>query len=177
MSAQQQRRELAGKLFREGLYELMRIGLVKHAPELFRYKLHIRTGWTDGARGGCSKDLDPGVYIGLRGDEFDKALTLRRRTEQPGRKGVWKLATQHAKIGEWLFVEYSHIHNDSVIGGFISDDPRDHTRALVAHELAHAVHWWHIQTGYESERTSHGKAWQAIYRELRVEWVNPLRAK
>ena len=175
MMNQAQRCELATRLFHEGLAEIMRLQIIGVAPDLFYLSVKITTGWTDGANGGCSKDLKPNVYIGLRCGEFDKATALRRSIENPGKGKVWKLETQHAKRSEWLFVEYSHIHNDPQIGGFISDDPEHHVRATVAHELAHTVHWWNIHMEQETDKVNHGAAWQAIYRALRTEWVNPAR--
>lgn len=174
---QAQRHELATRLFHEGLDQIERLQLIRFCPDLFHYTAKIKTGWTDGAGGYCPANAAPFIYIGLRLGDFDKATALRRAIENPGKGKVWKLETQHAKLGEWLYVEYSHIHNDDEIGGFISDDPKDHVRATVAHELAHTVHWWNIHMEQETDKVNHGGAWQTIYRALRVGWVNPARLK
>ena len=167
------RSELVQGLFNEGLNQLKQTPVIKCRDIDFYNHIVIKTGWTTGASGGCS-NFKPTLYIGLRGNEFDKDTALRRSIKNPGRRGVWKQATDCAKQDRWLFVEYTHIHQSSDIGGFISDNPLDHIRALIAHELAHAVHWWNIETLSEEDTKSHGTAWQAIYRALRSTWVNPL---
>lgn len=167
------RKQLATRLFDEGLAEVDRLGLVTCDPDRFFPLITLRTGLTDGAYGGLNKKRLPYIYIGTRYDGFNKEQAMRNNQAYRGNEKSWGQARELAKQGKWQYVEYGHINNDPEIGAFVSDNPEDHVRALVAHELAHAVHWWEMEQGKPADRTEHGPAWQAIYRTLRREWVNP----
>ena len=167
-----QRKQQVAQLFAEGIEEIKRLHLVKGAPEFFE-KLELRTGCTTGAYGGISDKDIPYIYIGTRGDGFDKETDFRRHGERNWREKCWKRAAVLAREGKWQYVEYSHINNSEEIGAFISDDSDDHVRALVAHELAHAIHWWEVSQGLETNLVEHGPAWVGIYRVMRKHWVNP----
>lgn len=172
------RKELINELFDEGLRQIKRLELVKYLNEDdFFERIYCNTGTTKGARGGVDSKGNPCIYIGTRLLGFDKENDFRYLTGSTRHKDIWKTAAALAKRGQWLHVEYSHIHSDPEIGGFISDEPTDHIRTTIAHELAHAIHWWTTENTAEKDTTSHGKLWQDIYRTLRVEWVNPLLTK
>lgn len=96
------------------------------------------------------------------------SLALNRRMEEFGK-----------------FKEYSHIAKDRQIGSIEGGWHRV-VSALLAHELAHALQWsrynratlaasavdgslWPLQS---ADIQSHGKVWQSIYRDLRVNFVN-----
>lgn len=86
--------------------------------------------------------------------------------------------------GGGTFSEYKMFADDPTIGAFQSDDWRDAVKALVAHEVAHAIQYWifahkpggrHRRIDY---KTAHGQGFRMIYALLRGELVNPsLRAK
>ena len=169
------RKQQVARLFAEGLEQIKQLHLVMEATEFFDL-IELKTGLTQGARGGMSNmsgNGRPGIYIGTRGDGFDKETDFRRHGERNWREKCWKRAAELAREGKWQYVEYSHINNSEEIGAFISDDSDDHIRALMAHELAHAIHWWEVSKGLQTDKVEHGPAWINIYRALRRHWVNP----
>lgn len=80
-------------------------------------------------------------------------------------------------LGGGTFREYSHIEKEPVIGAFTTLDWRNTVRAVVAHEVAHAIqHWlrWYGKGNRRSDYdTPHGAGWQRLYALLRHEVVNP----
>jgi hypothetical protein len=77
------------------------------------------------------------------------------------------------------FIEYKSFHHNSVIGGFATADWRMWVDAVVAHEMAHVVQFTLPRqspaTTYEGlgkYEGSHGSFFQAIYRIMRVQFVN-----
>ena len=71
--------------------------------------------------------------------------------------------------------EYARIKNDPVIGECAFESPEEALMLIVAHEVAHLIHYnYFIYTRWlrEGDNTPHGKNWQKIYRILRRELVN-----
>ena len=167
------RKQQVARIFAEGAEQVEKLGLVTHSTGEFFGRLELKTGCTEGARGGISSNGAPGIYIGTRGDGFDMETDFRRHGERNWREKCWKRAAELAREGKWQYVEYSHINNSPEIGAFVSNDSDDHIRALIAHELAHAIHWWKVSLDQEDNRVEHGPVWVGIYRALRAHWVNP----
>jgi len=71
------------------------------------------------------------------------------------------------------FFEYKSFEKHPIYGSFISDDIKDHIRAVVAHEYAHAFE--KFQSRFLNKRTKpHGIEWKEIYKTYRTHFVNPL---
>tara|TARA_R110002012_G_scaffold5531_2_gene25035 strand:+ start:6560 stop:7075 length:516 start_codon:yes stop_codon:yes gene_type:complete len=71
--------------------------------------------------------------------------------------------------------EYARIKNDPIIGEGTFATPEDALMLIVAHEVAHLIHYnYFIHTRWlrDGDNTPHGKGWQKIYRILRREIVN-----
>lgn len=66
------------------------------------------------------------------------------------------------------FVEYARIRKSKYIGEFYSKTPSLIYKAVIAHEMAHAIKHWNGLPG-----KPHGFEWRAIYRAIREVWVNP----
>jgi len=128
--------------------------------------------------GGQQKGL-PVMQIGLadNGRHTNKDLWLAHLSAKgTGVKRSWKEAVLLAKDGKWMFVEYSHINSSPVIGSFVSDDPKHHSDALLAHELAHAVQYFCKDNNdhqFGTDYTAHKGVFKNIYAILRKEFVNP----
>ena len=82
------------------------------------------------------------------------------------------------------FVEYRAFDKDKIIGGSeacgLSPTPEDGVLLIVAHEVAHFVQLYcgpHTRWLKDKYRKPHGHGFQAIYRGLRAEVVNPRIAK
>jgi hypothetical protein len=82
------------------------------------------------------------------------------------------------------FVEYPAFDKDKIIGGSeacgLSPTPEDGVLRIVAHEVAHFVQRYcgpHTRWLKDKYRKPHGHGFQAIYRRLRAEVVNPRIAK
>lgn len=154
-----------------------RLDLVKHKNLVFFRRFEVSIGSGDRAWGGCKNGI-PKIRISVYCRDHNKEQWLNELQDRVWFKmKVWKEALERAKNNEWMFIEYSHIHKDHDIGSFISDNPLDHVRAVVAHEIAHAIHWWHINECGHKRTRPHGGDWRFLYRALRREWVNPLRSK
>jgi len=71
----------------------------------------------------------------------------------------------------YRFYEYRSYDSDSIIGGFYSANPYHKLRAIVAHEMAHAIQFFmYNKTG--SRCKPHGPVFKKYYKELREEFVN-----
>lgn len=71
--------------------------------------------------------------------------------------------------------EYARIKNDPIIGECTFDTPEDALMLIVAHEVAHLIHYnYFTYTRWlrKGDNTPHGNNWQKIYRILRREVVN-----
>jgi len=98
--------------------------------------------------------------------------------------------------GRRSFYEYAHIANHEVIGSCVNVHWQVALRALIAHEVAHALeHSGKVSETIVSENfkhrapvvsgqrgrvkriKGHGKLWQFIYAELRKEFVNYYKVK
>lgn len=85
--------------------------------------------------------------------------------------------TPESGAGPGTFAEYAHIARRKDIGTLEASDWRQSVRALVAHEIAHAVQRTtekhaRRQGRMVSRSKPHGAEWQAIYRLLRTACVN-----
>lgn len=71
----------------------------------------------------------------------------------------------------YRYPEYAHIEDRDDIGSFISMNPINHVKALVAHELAHFLQRHASQSNLPrlDYRTAHGEGWQYIYAITRSE--------
>ena len=145
---------------------------------LFKKTLTVKFTKAKSSHGGQKKFL-PYISIGLnnKGRYSNKEQWLERlKNEFPATGKVWAHARELAVVhNQWLFVEYSHVHDSPVIGGFVSDDPDLHMDAILAHELAHAVQFFcKIKEDYQfgTDFKAHQGVWKEIYRVLRVEFIN-----
>ena len=94
---------------------------------------------------------------------------------QIGLKGIFS----HYNTG--YYNEYSSIARDPIIGSFTSKNWEDYIRCVTVHEFAHVAQRRFMRLGYNLQprvlrnrtQNGHGKAWQYIYRILRLELVNP----
>lgn len=151
-----------------------RLGLVEKKKAMFRRRFQVSIKSGDGAFGGCKNGI-PYIKISTHCRDHNKQQWLEYLIEKDWTSPkIWREAVIAAKDNKWMFVEYSSFHKDPEIGGFLSDDPLDHVRATVAHEIAHAIHWWHIEMCGHKKSSPHGSDWRVLYRALRREWVNPL---
>ena len=158
-------------------------GLV-HKPDEFLQAFVFKITNGEGANGGVHrKKIGPGkwdkpypiVRIGVQSHHTSRergmAMNMKNRTGKMQK--VWQQAALFAKGGDWLMVEYTHIHTDPVIGGFSSNNAYYHGLAIICHEVAHAVQFWNyeVECEFKGERTkppiSHGEEFKRIYRYLR----------
>lgn len=106
------------------------------------------------------------------------AHTFVKCRGQASRAGAHKITVDVAayRLGYTHFAEYRAVAKDQTIGTIPKADKETVLLALVAHEVAH-----HIQYRYggytrwlmNNYRKPHGHGWQAIYRILRANVVNP----
>lgn len=101
---------------------------------------------------------------------------------------IWRyLITAHRASGTMTYDEYAHIKDDEVIGAFEEAHWQKCLRALCAHEVAHALdHSYSVTVKVASDFCDHpktksikghGRVWQFIYSQLRVEFVNHYQVK
>ena len=118
--------------------------------------------------------LVPMISISLIGSHFSKQEMVEFWAERFANKCVFKEQREAIKNNEWMFVEYSHVHNDPEIGKFVSDEPYHHILATVLHEIAHSIHVWLYHFKKEDcDQVAHGVKWQSIYRQLRNNLFKP----
>lgn len=104
-----------------------------------------------------------------RPETFRRKLTVKVRKMRSGgcggvRGGIPTITIADRYINEiGLFWEYPSHREDPEIGEFYSEDPTDHIKAIVAHEIAHAADHW------SGNNTNHGSEWKWRYRMLRRE--------
>lgn len=73
-----------------------------------------------------------------------------------------------SKENPMLFHEYARIRNNSSIGEFWYDDIMLGYKAIICHEIAHAI----CTHAYPLERCGHKEKWQSHYHQLRLIFVN-----
>lgn len=120
------------------------LGILK-APLLFRGRLSIKKGRGEGSWGGIKR----------RGNTQVPALSF---------------ASGWVAFKNKSLEEYASIRKDPVIGDYFPEDSYKATKALVCHEVAHAIQYWNWHRGGEkkAERPKpHGHEWRVIYRALR----------
>jgi len=158
-------------------------GLV-HKPDEFLQLFTFKVTNGQGANGGIHRDKIgerkwgkpyPIVRLGVQSHHTSRergmALNLKKHTGKVDK--VWQQASLFAKGGDWLMVEYTHIHCHPVIGGFVSDNAYYHGLAAICHEVAHAAQFWNheVQCDAKCERVkapvAHGEEFKHIYRNLR----------
>lgn len=73
---------------------------------------------------------------------------------------------------QYFYDEYDDFIDDPEIGSFLSDDPQDPLKAIIAHEIAHCIQFWNHKVSHRGGwPADHGQEWQDIYKVLRVNWV------
>lgn len=108
-----------------------------------------------------------------------------RRTRSRGGlykvNGIWQpgisIAMQHytrSSDNIYRWYEYKSFDDDSVIGGFYSDNLIHRFRGVVAHEMAHAIQYWHQWYNKTPRVKPHGDEFKIYYRLLREEFVNKI---
>lgn len=171
-------KRMISELFHEFIEDAKKIGAVRYNPKGFYKDLHFSIGSGKVARGGMKRidgKLRPMVRLSDYVRYHDKELWLMhlRDISRPTKDKVWSKAFEHAHRNEWFHVEYARIIDDPDIGSFVSDDWRDHVKAVIAHELAHAIAYWNKREIKGRDIKPHGSEWRKIYRHLRKELVNP----
>ena len=85
--------------------------------------------------------------------------------------------------GRYEFAEYAAFATDAVIGEFQTSSWKKIVMALTCHEASHALQYTpgvlgRLRTAHGGEAandsSAHGKRWRAIYRDLRVRFVNSM---
>lgn len=166
------------KEIKEMIKHLGKVGILKNAARFqMELKLNIsekskkaHAGYTAGR---------PQIWLGMGGRQWsEKAHDLVVNETRNSRQAVWKAFNEQAANGLKMFAEYHHYWKDPEIGSFTHDDLHQHQRALIAHELSHAVQYWnkyrdkdpkYCSTAYQA----HGLVFRDIYRVLRKEFINP----
>lgn len=69
--------------------------------------------------------------------------------------------------------EYPRLDTDPIIGGFYTDNVFDRARCYVAHEVAHALQFYHKKLNPKTYDRPHGLSFQHPYAVLRKAMVNP----
>lgn len=72
----------------------------------------------------------------------------------------------------YRFYEYPSYDNDKVIGGFLSKNSFEKTKAIICHEIAHAIQFF----SYDKNKIRckpHGPIFKKYYTILREEFINP----
>ena len=83
----------------------------------------------------------------------------------------WSFPDNKSEV--YLFNEYPSYHNDKDIGGFYATDPYLKLRALIAHEVAHAIQY-HSYKVLGNRCKPHGPVFKSYYKMLRDRFVNHL---
>lgn len=119
----------------------------------------------------------PFINLGVQSRHTSRERGMACSGEKPRKhtEAVWRQAYEEYRKDRWLFVEYAHLHNDQVMGGFVSDDASHHCLAIICHEMSHSVQMWnyHIQKEAAAEGVkipkpvSHGHEFQVAYKALR----------
>lgn len=175
------------------LDDAIALGLVL-APEnfrkLFTFKVTPGRSASGGVKGtkAAPKLLRPFINLGVqsRHTSRERGMAVASEPLNARSENVWIQAHTLAAHGQWLFVEYSHIHDDDVIGGFVSNNAYHHGLAIICHEMSHAIQMWnhtatkeYIRLCHEGEEepprkvkkpVAHGKEFQDSYKALRTRY-------
>ena len=131
----------------------------------------------------CVKHLKKKQYeLDLPKNAIENALNVlvvKNIKDVPSRAGanMIRINIGYWQMGNPTATEYKAFNDDPTIGQIDITDDDDHLLVMVAHEVAH-----HIQYRYcpnvaryrNNYRKPHGECFQAIYRYLRRDLVNPM---
>ena len=127
----------------------------------------------------------------IRCDYSRRRKTSWGGVDENGKPRISLALLKFCKEGDAVTLnEYDHIKKDPEIGAF-TGDWKCAIGALVAHELAHAMQYTKynkvmlmagaltgsLSTWPSTDIKEHGKLWQAVYRDLRVTFVNGGKTK
>jgi hypothetical protein len=128
---------------------------------------------------GYNHTYDPIVYFA----ESDRYKTCSGGLRNDNRPFIF-IAKEHFCV-KGTHLEYDHIQDDGIIGGFNNGSVDKCIRAIVAHELAHVLEFTIKRVKYKStfkgylggtqaDMVHHGLKWQYFYSVLRERFVNHL---
>lgn len=138
----------------------------------FLKRIYLMKETSGEAWSGGANRKHPRIQYSLNDRYFDKEKWLKKISTITNVKKInWRQVKEQALLDNWIHVEYTRIFTDPIIGGFISDNPVDHVRCAMAHEMAHVIHYWNKYYNGK-DLGPHGPVWRNIYRILRREWVN-----
>jgi hypothetical protein len=121
---------------------------------------------------GCSS-----FHMGEAKFDFSK----RRTTSKGGLvkfDGVWTpfiniaMYNYTQPINVYRFYEYKSYDDDKVIGGFYSNNNEHRITALICHEMAHAIQFWHKYYNNIQNVKPHGDEFKKYYAALRQVFLN-----
>lgn len=72
----------------------------------------------------------------------------------------------------YRFYEYKSYDEDTVIGGFYSDNIEHRIKAVICHEMAHAAQFWHKYYNNIQKVKPHGDEFRKYYAALRQVFLN-----
>jgi len=78
--------------------------------------------------------------------------------------------TQPSNI--YRFYEYKSYDEDKVIGGFYSNNIEHRIIAVICHEMAHAIQFWHTYYNNIQNVKPHGEEFKTYYAALRQVYLN-----
>lgn len=89
----------------------------------------------------------------------------------PGINIAMALAYPDNREETYRFYEYRSYDADSTIGGFYSKNPNDKLRAVICHEVAHALQYFQYSVT-RIKCKPHGPVFKHYYKALRTEFIN-----
>lgn len=106
-----------------------------------------------------------------------------RRTRSRGglyqQKGVWVpgisiAMTRYTNTSEDIYrwYEYKSFNEDPIIGGFYSNNRMHRVEAVIIHEMAHAIQFWHSYYNKLTTPKGHGDEFKKYYAILRNTFLN-----
>ena len=72
----------------------------------------------------------------------------------------------------YRFYEYKSYDEDKIIGGFYSDNIEHRIKAVLCHEMAHAIQFWHKYYNNIQNVKPHGEEFKTYYAALRQVFLN-----
>lgn len=91
----------------------------------------------------------------------------------PGINLAMRLIYPYTKKGQiYRFYEYPSYDADRIIGGFYATDPFLYTKAVICHEIAHSVQYFHFKKT-NTRGLPHGTEFKRYYASLRINFINP----